>query len=111
MFHVILGVMTGIGIAVFSVVYAIIHITCMVVPGLVIRFLVKKRPLTLAQRKKFRKIFAAIYLANVAVIGVMIVLTEQAEALFSLISCAGPLAIDLTVNSLILKIGEKKEEE
>ncbi len=41
----------------------------------------------------------------------MFVLSEQEYALFSLILFAGPLAVDLTVNSLILKSGEQKKEE
>ncbi len=111
MFHVILGLMTGFAMVGFIIIYTIIHILCMFAPGLIIRFLIKKRPLTLAERRKFRRIFAAVYIVFVAVIGVMFVLSEQEYALFSLILFAAPLAVDLTVNSLILKSGEQKKEE
>ena len=109
MFAMIIGMMTGIFMAVYIAVYIFFQIVCMFVPGLIARFLVKRRTLTLEERKKFRRMYSVIFIALCLPILICGLIFGRNEEFFiidyiGLIAVIGAeLGIYLFVNTMILK--------
>ena len=109
MFAMIIGMMTGIFMAVYIAVYIFLQILCMFVPGLIARFLIKRRMLTLEERKKFRRIYSVIFIAVWIPIFLIGLIFGRDEDFFiidyiGLIAGVGAeLGIYLFVNTMILK--------
>ena len=109
MFAMLIGLMTGVMMAVFLAVYIFFQIICMFVPGLIARFLVKRRMLTLDERKKFRRIYSMVFIS----LWIPLIITElvlgRNEDFFvldfigTILSMIVELGINLFVNSMILK--------
>ncbi len=105
MFAMLIGLMTGI----FLAIYIFFQILCMFVPGIIARFLVKRRTLTLDERKKFRRIYSVIYLLLWIPLLIIEFIFGRNEDLFvieyigSILSMLAELGIYLFVNSMILK--------
>ncbi|MBQ7595849.1 MAG: hypothetical protein IJU45_04195 [Clostridia bacterium] len=85
-----------------------LFITLLFVPGTVARFLVKKRPLDKSERKKFRLIFAIVYICY-AVIFRLNEYSGFADFIKLAVATALCLAVWLTLNSLITKIPKSKD--
>ncbi len=76
-------------------------------PGAAVRFLVKKRPLNEKERRKFRLVFAAVYICYI-IIARLNEYSDMTEFIKLIIAAALCLAVWLPVNSLIIKIPKSK---
>lgn len=105
----IIGMMTGIFLAVYIAVYIFFQIVCMFVPGLIARFLVKRRTLTLEERKKFRRIYSVIFIVvwiPLLLIGLIFGRNEDffiIEYIGLIFIIGAELGLYLFVNTMILK--------
>lgn len=108
MFHMLIGLMTW-----FFLVFSIItDLILMVVPGLVSRFIIKRRPLTLEERKIFRRKFAIIasVIAVIIAVPAFFLNPEWWYPIVIILLSAAETAKCLFTNTMILKISKKGAE-
>ncbi len=110
----LVGILLGAPLTIIGILYIItVYLLLAWAPGVIARFLIKKRQLTLPERKKFRRIFALIFgipiLIDAAgqIISIFTGSLSLLEALTDIILLPIPLLILLATNSVILKIPDR----